>query len=296
MTKLPSVRCPRCGRILESDEFTPNTRGGAHRASDYRSCLRRCDVCGIGLSNANTDDTDRLTIIYYDPFANLPDWIREGCEQTLAQALNVRNRRAKQTKFASSKSEDHVTWTVFRFLQHTEVLGKTLRQVGMWPGTDKPREPALLLWGVPVPNDDPVGTNIRDRLIEVSDWIGEDPYYRSEPDVILDFGQAGVVFIEVKCSSANEEKAATYVGWDKYLKSTQSFVDARRVRGTGLYELARNWRIGWDLADGRDLTLVNLGPADLFAGQKGANLAEFRECLNGADGQRFETLTWAELL
>lgn len=161
MARLLSVPCPKCKKLLESREFMPNARDGARRASDFQSCLRRCEVCGIGLSNANTDDLDRLTIIYRDPFASLPDWIREGCEQTLAQALNVKNRRVKQAKFASSKSEDHITWTVFRFLQHTRTLGKTLGQVGIGLSTDKAHEPTLLLWGVPVPNDDPLGASPR---------------------------------------------------------------------------------------------------------------------------------------
>jgi hypothetical protein len=296
MTRLPSVHCSRCGRILESDVFTPNARGGARRATDYESCLRRCEVCGIGLSNANTADVARLTLIYRDPFMDLSEWVREGCEQTLAQALNVRNRKAKRVKFASSRSEDHVTWTVFRFLQHTGILGRTLTQVGIGPGTDESREPTLLLWGVPLPNDDPAGAAVREQLIEVSNRMGEHPRYRSEPDVILDFGRAGVALIEVKCSSANEKKREAYPGWDKYLEDTKAFRDAQRSRELGLYELARNWRIGWDLAESRPLTLVNLGPTDLFVGRQGAELAEFRKCLDTAGERRFDLLTWAKLL
>jgi hypothetical protein len=296
MARLLSVPCPKCKKLLESREFMPNARGGARRASDFESCLRRCEVCGIGLSNANTDDVSRLTIIYHDPFASLPDWIREGCERALAQALNVRNRRTKWIRMASSKSEDHATWIVFRFLQQGGILGETLRRVGIGPSADSAREPALLLWGVPVPIDDPVGVNLRNRLIAVSDRIGEDPRFRSEPDVLFVFNQAGVVLIEVKCSSANERQSETYAGWDKYLTSTQAFLDPQQVRATGLYELARNWRIGWDLAGDGSLTLVNLGPSELFAGRKSKVLMEFSECLNKGDRRRFETLTWTELL
>jgi hypothetical protein len=252
-------------------------------------------VCGIGLSNAKTDNLDRLTVIYRDPFANLPDWLREGCEQTLDHALNVNHRRAKKTKFMSSRSEDHVTWTVFRFLQRDGALAKTLGQLGMGPGPTVD-EPRLLLWGVPVPGDDPQGAAIRDQLIRVLDRIGERPRFRSEPDVILDFDQAGLVFIEVKHESANDTKPETYAGWDTYLRDTPAFLDPRRVRGTGLYELARNWRIGWDLAGGRPFTLINLGPAALFAGKNGALLGQFRSCLATANDRRFETRMWTDLL
>jgi hypothetical protein len=296
MARLPAVHCPTCKRWLESDEFTPNARGGAYRASGYESCLRRCQACGIGLSNANTDDLERLTVIYRDPFAGLQAWVKEGWDETLEQALNANHRPAKRTEFASSNSEDHVTWTVFRFLQNAGALGQTLRRVGIGADAGEAGEPLLLLWGVPLPSGDPSAAAIRDRLIGVLDHIGEHPRSRSEPDVILNFGRAGVVLIEVKRGSANDTKPAAYAGWDKYLKDTPAFRDAGRARQIGLYELARNWRIGWDLAGGRPLTLVNLGPAGLFEGQPGADLLQFRECLNRAGGQQFEAVTWGTLL
>jgi hypothetical protein len=152
-----------------------------------------------------------------------------------------------------------------------------------------------LLWGVPVPIDDPTGVDIRSRLIAVSDRIGEAPRFRSEPDVILDCGQAGIVLTEVKCSSANERRPERYAGWDKYLGATQAFLDVQRMRTTGLYELARNWRIGWDLAEDRSLTLVNLAPAAQFAGRGGKLTLEFCKCLRQGEQRQFKMLTWADL-
>jgi len=296
MARLPLIHCPICSQPLESDEFEPSARGGARRASDYQSCLRRCDRCGIGLSNAKTDDVKKLAIIYRDPFASLPNELREGCEETLEQALNFRNRPTKRVKFASSNSEDRVTWSVFRSLQLAGALGIALGGSGVGPNPVPATEPALLLWGVPVPSDGRRAGGVRQRLVEICDQIGEHPQGRTEPDVIVDFGPAGLVVIEVKYKSKNDVKAETYRGWDTYLTDSLAFLDSKRVRRSGLYELARNWRLGWELAEERPFTLVNLGPEKLFAGQGGSRLGEFREGLHGQVNRRFELLTWDRLL
>ena len=49
---LMPLPCPDCGAILESRPFTLNARGGAPTVHGYDDCLRRCEPCGIGLSNA----------------------------------------------------------------------------------------------------------------------------------------------------------------------------------------------------------------------------------------------------
>lgn len=296
MARLPSVPCPQCDRILKSDEFKPNAQGGARRASGYESCLRRCDDCGIGLSNANTDDLERLTIIHRDPFARLPDWLREGWQETMDQALNVRNRPKKKARFGHSTSEDHVTWTVFRFLQCQGILGKTLRRVGIGPDTEPPREPTMLLWGVPSPIGDPEGTAVRERIEGVLNQIGEYQDFRSEPDLVLDFQQAGLALVEVKYRSGNAKEPRSSSGWNLYLKSTQAFRDPEMVRRSGLYELARYWRIGCDLAGERPFTLVNLGLDDLFTGHAGEEIERFHACLKRRTTRCFKTLAWADLL
>ncbi len=145
--KLSPVHCPKCGQVVESAEFTPNARGGAPRASGYASCLRRCEACGLGFSNAKTGDLSKLTIIYRDPFAGLPDWIQWGWYETWTNSLNISHRQVKKTEFMSSRSEDHVTWTVFKFLQSNGAFRRTMLRVGILPAMIE-CEPGLILWGV----------------------------------------------------------------------------------------------------------------------------------------------------
>jgi hypothetical protein len=295
ISKLPSVSCPECNRILESAEYIPNKAGSAQRASGYGSCLRRCEKCGIGLSNARSADISKLTRIYRDPFRTLPDWLRQDCYETLGMALNENHRQAKRTEFHSGKSEDHVTWTIFRYLQKEGGLLQALHGVGIEGCNSRDVIPTLLLWGVAIPPKDERGNLVRNRLVNVLDKIGEHPKSRSEPDVVVDFSDNGLVIIEVKHFSPNDKKSGSFVGWDRYVRNTDAFSDTDGVRKSGLYELARNWRIAWDLANGRPFELVNLGPPALFQDKDSQRLSDFRGSLNRGGGRDFLTVSWPKL-
>ncbi|MFZ5448932.1 MAG: hypothetical protein ACOZFS_09890 [Thermodesulfobacteriota bacterium] len=262
----------------------------------YASCLRRCEDCGFGFSNARTAEIDRLTIVYRNPFGNIPDYIAAGHDEVLRQALNRINRSAKLLKFTSSKSEDHLTWTVFRYLQLTQEMGKAVGRLGIDFMDIFSVEPTLLLWGCPLPPQEEVGKAIQEKLIQVLDRLGENPQRRSEPDVILDYGERGIIFIEVKHGSPNDTKPAKYQGWRKYLRNTVAFRDTGSVRRTGFYELARNWRIAWDLAGDRPMALINLGPGELFQGTSQSKLVAFTETLDQGESRRFVIVSWRQFL
>jgi hypothetical protein len=226
--------------------------------------------------------------------SGLEDFLFTDCDSTLSLALNERHRDAKRTEFQSANSEDRVTWIVFRYLQHGNLLRTVLAQTGVVPAREV-SAPTMLLWGVPVPNDHVAGAEMRKALVKVCDAIGENPECRSEPDVMLDFGDV-VVGIEVKYRSGNEVKGSDYGGWRRYTKGTQVFSDAVDVRASGLYELARNWRIGCDLAGRRSLVLLNLGPATLLNGDSGERLKQFERSLSQQAGRSFHFVSWPQLL
>src|SRR5688572_15546547 len=131
MARLPSIKCPECHAILESREYIPNARGAAEAPSDYSSCLRRCEPCGRGFSNARTADVRHLAQIDRDPFHRLPVFLRHGWDETMDRALNEQNRGPKRCKFHSRNSEDHVTWVVFRHLHREGTLRLTLERLGV---------------------------------------------------------------------------------------------------------------------------------------------------------------------
>jgi hypothetical protein len=293
MSELEAIVCPDCRRSTGSVDYVAEKRGGPPPALSYATCLRKCPSCDIGFSN--TRNPNAVVRIYRDPLRNIPEQVRGGALEALAAALNIRNRENKREKFAFETSEDAVTWTVFRYLQLTENVTPVLRECIPGLLSAAPQEPSLLLWGAPVPPSDPRAGAIRQRLEELLLRIGENLESFSEPDVILDLGPAGIVMIEVKYRSLNDTKPADHGGWSRYI-DTDAFADPMTLRNGGHYELARNWRIGWELAGERPFTLANLGPAVLFEGSVGKRLTEFERCLQRREGRCFRQLPWPRLL
>ena len=275
--KLSSLTCTGCGSTLHGAEVLPKP------ASCFNDCLRRCEACGIGFSNG----LQSQTLIYRDLLHNIPEQVRAGVEDALSNALNERNHPSKRSKFGFNTSEDALTWTVFTYLRTSQQVGRVFRSVGIADGGEV--EPELLLWGVPQPPSSQDGGAIRKRLIEISDRLGETSSRRSEPDVIADFGQSGVAIVEVKYGAGNDQQRFE-AKHEKYLDRTEAFSDKQLVRDSRMYELARNWRIGVELANGRPFTLVNL----VVKSREAKQLAVFASGLNSRKGQ-FRVLTWKEL-
>lgn len=296
MATLPGFACPYCGQLIISRECDVPIKA----PRSYAECLRQCRACEVGFSNANSRVPTDLTPILREPFAGIPDTIAAGWQDVLAQALNVKNRKTKQARMSSLHSEDHVTWTVFRYLQLNQFLRSAFSGMALKEFSSSTEEPTLLLWGVPVPLNDTKGEQLHRELCAVLSNLKENPEYHSEPDVILDFGKAGLLLIEVKLKSGNEAGEANG-RWDKYLANVDPsclpFSNSARVRQSGLYELTRNWRIAWELAKDRPMALVNLGLERLFT-EKGSasSLQQFREGLSQSSTRQFLPLTWNQLV
>jgi hypothetical protein len=278
-TLLP-LPCPVCGSQLHPLE------GHVKAAGCFDDCLRRCETCGIGFSNSRSDQTR----ICRNRLDNIPVQVKCGVEETLLEALNERNRANKKVKFGFSTSEDALTWTVFTFLRTSRQLGKVLRSIEIAGGSEGEGEPELLVWGVPQPPTSSPGGLIRKRIIGICDRLGEEPNRRSEPDVIVDFGQFGLVLIEVKYRSGNDLQDFGKKH-EKYLDGTDAFAEPQLIRDSRMYELARNWRIGVELANGAPFTLVNL----VVKSRESKQIALFDSGLNHRKGQ-FRVLTWAQLV
>ena len=215
--------------------------------------------------------------------------------EVLSQALNVRNREGKYSRFGFSTSEDAVTWVVFTHLLRSGHLPEVLNRAGLVSNETMRSIPTLLLWGVPI-GSSRRGLEIRQQLTELCVLLGEDPNSFSEPDVIVDFGTNGLLFIEVKHHSGNDWKASDYRGWSRYSEAPHVTWQFDSVKASGCYELARNWCFMNSLAGGRPATLINLGPAKLFDGAERARLENFVSALGANERARFKTLKWSDFL
>jgi len=271
---LPNVVCPRCQSTIVARDAEVKA------ATQYSECLRRCEKCGVGFSNASSSPT----VVYQHPEQNVPEQVRDSVLESLKQSLNEQHRADKISKFGFSTSEDALTWTVFHHLRCTGQLHTGLHSCAD-TGVESKRS-ALLLWGVPNPLDSPEGGRLREQLIAVCDLLGEEKTCRSEPDAAMDFGDAGVVLIEVKYRSGNDRKKFDR-RYDRYVRNTDAFADFAAIGRSELYELTRNWRIGVELAGGRPFTLVNLVVKD----SDPARTEEFRAGLNPQRGH-FLVIRW----
>jgi len=289
MAQLPPLICPNCRGPIAAAAYV----GQVSTASGFDDCLRRCDRCGIAASNAT--DSKTITFIYRDPLGNIPIESREGAGETLANALNVRNRDSKRRRFGFSTSEDAVTWVVFTYLLRSGHLLAALQRTGVISDETPSPAPTLLLWGVPIGSGNR-GAEIRKQLSDLCARLTEDPNSFSEPDVIIDLGEAGLIFIEVKYRSGNDTKPDDYPGWSRYDLASQLGWQFDRVKASGCYELARNWCLLKILAGKRAARLVNLGPERLLLGAEGKRLDSFVDALEIDQQSQFVKATWSVLL
>ncbi len=273
--------CPECGSQLA--DLTLNPPKGLR----FDACIRKCEPCGVAFSNALRSPTR----IYRDPLNNIPPEARPGALEALKSAINITSRPNKLCKFGFSTSEDALTWTVFSYLQQQGLLGGIVRSLALLPMPPN-REPVLLLWGSPFPQDSVRGKVLHTELTTLLDQIGEYRRSYSEPDVILDFGESGLILIEVKYNSPNEISREAEK-FSKYLRGTEAFQDPSRIIESGFYELARNWRIGFDWAESRPFALVNLVVA---SSDKSSGLRTFRQGIAKGASCSFEQVKWCDLL
>ena len=276
MTLAP-LACPGCGTRLVADDRP------AAKAERFEDCLRRCESCGVGWSNGTTSPRR----IWRDPLDNVPAPVRSGLLETVADALNVRNREMKLVKLASERSEDALTWTVIQYLAAHAVGNAHWRTL---TGLNLEIAPTILVWGVPIAGVG--GPEIRHSIEVVLDALGESPNSRTEPDVVLDFGRGGVAFVEVKYRSGNDHQRDK--PWIRYVEGDAAFLDPVAVEESGRYELARNWRVACELAGRRPMALVNLTAAPETRAER-ARTDRFAQSLRLDGGRRFLRITFAEL-
>jgi hypothetical protein len=193
-------------------------------------------------------------------------------------------------RLGRERSEDAVTFNVFRPLERLGLLGAYLSGVTRFAEDD----PSLIYWSYSPPDMGNWPPLERARAT-----FGEVATRGSEPDLIA-VGEKTLTFIEVKLTATTNTRpsagtvrpsyASGASGWFHQVFSAAAEEIASQARK---YELMRFWLLGSWIAQemDREFALVSLNPAshdeDL--------VASFGSFLRADDRRQFRTATWEEL-
>ena len=167
----------------------------------------------------------------------------------------------RESRMARERSEDAVTWNVFRFLERHKLLGKF---IAIADGGRRPSaEPSVVYWSY---CQRVCGAAV--CLSTASKAFGEKPKRGSEPDVILETPEV-LVFVEAKLGSGNKTTPSDPSRRDRYVIGGNGWHSSVFLPGSTFdvvaveeekYELLRLWLLGtWSAAQtGKRFVLVNL--------------------------------------
>lgn len=206
-------------------------------------------------------------------------------------------------QFGFEKSEDALTWNVFRSLQEAGVL----REVAAWfTGIVAPDEPRLYLWGLRVDDDSLEPWNL---LIGARERFEKElpPGRRhTEPDIALHLPGRYLVLIEAKFTSSNPVRDSALGETDSLSKSnliriyqdpSLKILDVEKARqSTRVYDqLWRNmvfaeWMASAEASETRAY-LVNL----TRLGYEQESCCEFRQVVRPGFAGRFVHRAWEEI-
>jgi hypothetical protein len=207
-------------------------------------------------------------------------------------------------RLGSERSEDMLSWNVFRSLQEAGCLGMIGR---LLTGDTSPLEPFLLLWGIFLTDDacDPWNLLIQARNRFESNLPVERPY--TEPDIMLWLPGRYLVLIEAKFTSPNmfyekgPRKDSQSLTFEELLQiyddPTLRILDSERARAAThvYYQLWRNMVFSeWMSREDHPKTQafhVNL----VREGHGKASAADFHSLVRPEYQDRFRRLTWENI-
>jgi hypothetical protein len=157
------------------------------------------------------------------------------------------------------RSEDAVSWNVFRYLEKAGLLTPYLDKLSGMKNTDA----NLVYWSY-----DRKAKTTHEPLSSARNAFGEDEHRGSEPDLIVETNEC-LFFIEAKFGSGNSTEPSRAGRVQKYIGGGGRWFEKAFVPGSDLnniaeveklYELMRLWLLGsWaSRQKGKEFFLVNL--------------------------------------
>jgi hypothetical protein len=203
-------------------------------------------------------------------------------EQVLAEKTESRMGR--------ERSEDAVTWNVFRYLQkHHHVY----RFVKAFTGLSA-YDPELIFWSY-----SPLAAGKWEPLLRASQAFGERKGYGSEPDMIIN-SEDMIIFIEAKFTSGNETVGNSEAALIRYSESENRWYEkvfAADIWNVAVeskkYELMRYWLLGTWIANemGKHFVLMSVTPIDRERDLPG----QFKRLIRETNNREYRHTCWEEV-
>ena len=199
----------------------------------------------------------------------------------------------RESRMARERSEDAVTWNIFRYLEKSGLLKDYLDSISR-SGNEDAR---VIYWSF----DQRTG-GAWEPLIRAREEFGEKVQLGSEPDLIIET-DGSIYFIEAKLDSGNktrpskpdDSKGYETGGGSWFREVFKSGVDFNRVANKEtFYELMRFWLLGTWIANAqliRDFYLINL-----VLNQKERDVEhQFGRHIDYNETRAFKRLTWEQI-
>jgi Holliday junction resolvase-like predicted endonuclease len=204
--------------------------------------------------------------------------------------LNSVLKNKRESRMKRERSEDALTWNVFRYLQNHNLLSSFLKT---FTGKNV-LGPNLIFWSY-----SSIDSGSWEPLDNARSAFGELPGKGSEPDLIIDT-KDHLFFIEVKYTSSNKTKPSNIQKLIKYETEANNWYektfheDINKVSvDKQKYELMRFWLLGTWIAEqqNKSFTLVSLTPLEMDQNLKKI----FEASVLISDKRSFVHSSWEEL-
>ena len=199
----------------------------------------------------------------------------------------------RESRLAREKSEDAVTWNVFRYIEKKDLLKSFLDSISS-SGNEDAR---LIYWSFDQNTSEPYAP-----LVKAREEFGEKSSKGSEPDLIIE-AKGNIYFVTTKLESGNkttpsnpDNKKKYEIGGSNWFSEVfRSGSDFEKVASKeSFYELMRLWLLGTWIANehlNRDFFLVNL-----VLNRKDRDIEYlFGRHINSNESRAFKRLSWEQI-
>ena len=196
----------------------------------------------------------------------------------------------RESRMARDKSEDSLSWNVFRFLEKDQLLEKVMGAIVGVPI----KSPEIIYWSYSQKDE-----TSWPALNDARKYFGEKIRRGSEPDIIIKSENA-LFFIEAKLTASNKttptnlDDAKKYEERDKDYYSQIFKADLNTVAvQMKKYELLRFWLLGNWIAKEKNLYFYLI---DLVLEEKDQDIeSTFGQLIKQDKNKRFIRITWEDI-